>query len=245
MNDSTPATQAISAAQTISAAKVFNHFLKFAEKHNFYFDTADHYGEPGYTDPEEDIILANWNDCPSNLQEYLESAGFSLEWSDEWVCADNHPVYAYRISPDSYFWRPSYVQTVHGIIGRHELFQASEDGTEVSDFNCSAMDEYLEHLVIDHETIDHYLGCNNVDADTFDIDWSAAGFIPLSELEGFDFDDEPFETGLHAHQTDDPVKIIKLLEGEVRKGLEVIFQVTDVGQFDCRWKVWVREALSD
>ena len=44
-----------------------------------------HYGEPGYNDPEQSILFANWNNVSKTIADYLEAAGFSLECSDEWI----------------------------------------------------------------------------------------------------------------------------------------------------------------
>jgi hypothetical protein len=74
------------------------------EKHNAEWCTS--YGEPGYSDPENGIIFANWNDVPKGLQEWLEKCGYALEWSDEWH-VDYSYSKAYRTSADSYSWEPS------------------------------------------------------------------------------------------------------------------------------------------
>lgn len=71
-------------------------------------DYAHAYGEPGYTSPAHPggIILANWNDVPKRIAQYLEEAGWELEWSDEWTIVDNK---AYRTQADSYSWQPTAV----------------------------------------------------------------------------------------------------------------------------------------
>lgn len=76
------------------------------DEHNAEFAT--HYGEPGYQDPEKGILLANWNNVPSNMQKWLENAGYSLEWSDEWTIDYNNDK-AYRTSPDSYGWECQFI----------------------------------------------------------------------------------------------------------------------------------------
>jgi hypothetical protein len=70
-----------------------------AEKH--YAEFAPAYGEPGYSDPELGIILADWNNIPRGLADWLEKCGYSLEWSDEWTI---HGDKAYRTEPDCYLW---------------------------------------------------------------------------------------------------------------------------------------------
>jgi len=84
-------------------------------------DWANHYGEPGYTDPERGILFANWNKVPQPVQDVLERNGFALEWSDEWII-DHESDKAYRCSPDCYSWVPSYVMTEDcEIIGKDDL----------------------------------------------------------------------------------------------------------------------------
>lgn len=64
------------------------------------------YDEPGYDSPESGVILADWNNVPRYLADYLESAGFELEWIDEWIVDEGM---AYRTSPNSYSWQPTAV----------------------------------------------------------------------------------------------------------------------------------------
>lgn len=83
------------------------------DKH--YAEWAEEYGEPGYTNPEKGIVFCNWNDVSQRIQDYLEEAGYELEWSDEWyVDGGRSPVKAYRTEPDSYFWRPTAVLPFDG-----------------------------------------------------------------------------------------------------------------------------------
>jgi hypothetical protein len=65
------------------------------------------YAEPGYTDPAKGILLANWNVFSQRVAKILEGYGYAIEWEDEWAtcsCCNK----AFRISPDSYYWTPSY-----------------------------------------------------------------------------------------------------------------------------------------
>ncbi len=68
---------------------------------NHNVDSATTYGEPGYQDPPEGILFANWNNISRETGNYLEEEGYALEWSDEWTIVDDK---AYRTSPDSYLW---------------------------------------------------------------------------------------------------------------------------------------------
>lgn len=71
------------------------------------------YGEPGYSAPEKGIILANWNNVPKGLGDWLEKCGYSLEWSDEWTIDYNHSK-AYRTSPDCHAWESQIAITDDG-----------------------------------------------------------------------------------------------------------------------------------
>ena len=69
---------------------------------------AAEYAEPGYSDPKSGILFADWNSCSRRVQDLLESAGYSLEWGEEWTTCGGCGK-ALRTSPDSYSWLPSYV----------------------------------------------------------------------------------------------------------------------------------------
>lgn len=79
------------------------------DKH--YLESATTYGEPGYQDPECGILFADWNNVPKGLQNWLESCGFELEWSDEWTQVNDK---AYRTSPDSHGWECQLMLTTDG-----------------------------------------------------------------------------------------------------------------------------------
>ena len=68
---------------------------------------AEGYAEPGYEQPEQGVLFANWNVFPSRLDTTLEKAGYAVEWSDEWETCE-HCNKAVRTSPDSFCWRPAY-----------------------------------------------------------------------------------------------------------------------------------------
>lgn len=81
---------------------------------------SEDYAEPGYTLGDKvGILFANWNPqsfdkeatkeqrLMPRLADVAERAGYEVEWSDEWsTCYDCGK--AYRTSPDSYCWQPSY-----------------------------------------------------------------------------------------------------------------------------------------
>lgn len=100
------------------------------ETHDAEFASA--YGEPGYSDTPRGVILANWNNIPRGLADWLESCGFSLEWSDEWAV---HKDKAYRTQPDCYQWRPSLMLSEAG-----EYIDA-DDGPDCAIEECANSDK--------------------------------------------------------------------------------------------------------
>lgn len=64
--------------------------------------------------------------------------------------------------------------------------------------------------------------------------WSAAEIEAL----GWKKTSETYESGFHPGQNDDPQKIAKAL-CDAGKGF--LFQIADIGQFDIRFHVWVKE----
>jgi uncharacterized protein (TIGR02996 family) len=99
-------------------------------RHQLNYVTFSHaYAEPGYTEPESELIaFGNWNSVsfpvegpptqygwrttaedngPERLAELFERLGVAIEWADEWsTCSDCGK--ALRTSPDSYGWTPAY-----------------------------------------------------------------------------------------------------------------------------------------
>lgn len=156
-------------------AETIMHLL---DKRGAYPEECRSYGEPGYSDPDRFIIFANWNHVKRSTYEWLESHGYALEWGDEWTISYETSK-AYRISPDSHGWRPSFVILDNGeTLGRDEI--------EAGD----CVDEYIDHLLNDARK-----------ADTFDIDWTKHGFVKLNE--------DAFESGFHPGQNDKPSDILK------------------------------------
>ena len=91
---------------------------------------AREYAELGYSDPEKGILFANWNKFCREATDLLESAGYEIEWSDEWTtCGECGK--AMRTNPDSYGWQPSYFLV---------------NDCEMLCIDCLDVEEYLESL---------------------------------------------------------------------------------------------------
>jgi len=85
-----------------------SNWKRTAESEIENLDWASDYAEPGYTAGPKGILTANWNYFPSNIDQILERAGYSTEWSDEWTTCDDCGKLV-RTSPDGYSWQRSFV----------------------------------------------------------------------------------------------------------------------------------------
>lgn len=142
-----------------------------------YAEWCERYGEPGYSDPERGIIFCNWNPIPKRIYAYLEEAGYSLEWSDEWTIdyANNK---AYRHSPDSYGWIQQFVYTEDG-----ELLTPDD-----------SIDEWLEEFQMTDKAHPHRALPDWITEE----DLTERGYSKIGD---------DYESGFHPGQTDDPRKI--------------------------------------
>lgn len=61
---------------------------------------------------------------------------------------------------------------------------------------------------------------------------------------GFELHAGDYETGWHPGQTDDPKKIAKTLLAKDGPARRVVFQITDINQFDTHWRVWFEPAAA-
>ena len=171
---------------------------------------ANHYIEPGYTQPEKGILLANWNDIHEEYADALEEEGYELEWEDEWLVAGSGG--AVRTQPSSYCWQPSYRITEHG-----EILTIEDPASEwIED---SAITDYMQPMkcVPNHIT---------------DQDLIEEGY------QLYDIDDE-YENGMHPGQTDDPKEIATLLFTE-HEASSVVFKLTEQSQFYIKFQAWYK-----
>ena len=88
--------------------------------------SAEEYGESGYLNPDKEILFANWNYLEDDVREILEESGYSTEWDDEWIVANDGK--AYRTVGNQIGWMPywfAYESEVYPIKGNEELFVES------------------------------------------------------------------------------------------------------------------------
>lgn len=69
---------------------------------------AQDYAERGYTAGVRGVLLADWNYFPSDIDRVLSSAGFDVQWNDEWDTCEQCGKLV-RTSGDCYDWQPHYV----------------------------------------------------------------------------------------------------------------------------------------
>lgn len=132
------------------------------------------YGEPGYSNPAKGIILANWNDVPKGLADWLELCGYELEWSDEWTIPGNGK--AYRTSPDCHSWESSLLLSENG------EYVTPDDGAPCWIDECALTDK--------GQSVRACLPSRIEPADL--------------ETEGFTLFRDRCESGFHPGQTDSP-----------------------------------------
>jgi len=146
-------------------------------------DYADEYGEPGYQNEGKMILLGNWNNFDKYTLDLLEEL-YELEWEDEWIVIDNK---AYRTSPNSYDWKPSFYMT--------------EDG------------DYLTEEDMDRDTVIELFGITDPDnpmkAIPFDLDLPKLGFTKVNE--------DSFENGWYGSRDDPQQIICKVLEEDIEE----------------------------
>lgn len=142
----------------LSISAIFSVLERHDRDIDFDIDFAEKYGEPGYSDPERGIFLANWNNVPKFISNWLENHGFEIEWSDEWIRSEGGKLY--RCQPDSYSWTPSYIINDCTVIGKDEIQESK-----------SEQDWYVNEYLLND--------CDR--ADTFGINLEKHGFTPYGE----------------------------------------------------------------
>lgn len=116
VNDGTdPATRADYDLQWARARRAEAENIRWASK----------YCDPGYEQPPNGVLLANWNVFPRTVDQRLEALGYACVWSDEWAECDDCQG-CFRTSPDSFDFR------MRGVIDEHAC-QCADCAAEDSD----------------------------------------------------------------------------------------------------------------
>lgn len=172
---------------------------------------ASDYAEPGYYQPKNGIVFANWNrheddSTMERLSRIFERAGYVIEWSDEWsTCGDCGR--AVRVQPDSYSWQP--------------YFDLIND-SEIVCLDC--LTKY------DHIAREYLENLEDKPGKASRINPREYGYVELPET---------YETGFHPGQDSSPKNVLALLhkKGYTR----IVFRITSQGQFGIEWKAYFPE----
>lgn len=169
------------------------------------------YGEQGYTNPKKFIILHNWNNVEQKIQDYFEAIGCELEWNDEWII-DHENDKAYRTSANGYDWQSQIAHTESG-----ELLTPD-----------SSIEDWIDFCKV--EQGDNVTNCLRYF--TSDSDIESLGYIKYNE--------NSFESGWHAGQTDDPQKIAKQIFDNVENCESVVFKLDENSQFYSKFSAFYK-----
>jgi hypothetical protein len=180
------------------------------------------YEEPGYTTPEHGVIATgNWNN-------------FRV-WDSKTKAYQLNECYLRKRVGDLFEkmgipceWSDEWTECSEC----YALIRTSPDCYSWLPSFLSGEDGHTCHTCVlkDPEAYLKELEDNESSAITLDID-------PCDH--GYELIDDSFETGWHPGQNDDPKKVAKELRD---KGVSrFLFKITDKGQFDTRWAVYVHE----
>lgn len=209
--------------------------VALGDNDNGALEYAIEYGEPGYTQTEKGVLLANWNrvDDEINLRlntrgmtnkeqrknvarkraqalcDRLEAQGYALEWSDQWLVDWDHGGKAYRTTADSHGWEPR-VRACDG-------FDLTPD-SDAEEWIADSLNE-------EDKPLPSWFN---------DADLERLGFALWEQ--------EDKEVGFHPGQNETPDKFCPALRDE---DYDFVLQVTGRGQFDVHYRVWTRRETSE
>lgn len=193
-------------------------FQVWCEKRNLDFYYVEKMAEPGYDQPEKGVILANWNNVPHHIAKGLELRGFDTQWMDEWIVVPNESEgcnEAYRSSPDSYSWTPSYAVTDGGeLLGLNEAQENPE--------------AYFDLLINDPNKALKFRG----------ISPEEHGWV---QYDPADEEVQEYENGFHVWMNDSPAEVLEKAQ-EKYPDHDFMFQISERSQFYTRFILWMREA---
>lgn len=226
--------------ESLTLAEILRNLFAYADKHNLDITYYPGNVEPGYDDTP--VLAANWN-TPGEYEikhglaerrnrqakigkwlEWRESNydDLQLQWSDEWTSCDNCGK-AVRTSPNSYSWTRSFVELDGEIICRE------------------CWDSLIEDIITLYASNYHNGFENKALPPEFSALLESAGFTCWQPNEN---ECKRYETGFHAHQTDDPKAVFDEIMSDSHDW-EICFVILSTGQFDVDWTAYVRKIGGD
>lgn len=165
-----------------------------------------------YADTEE-IVLANWNDLPDKLPDYIEDLGIEIGWNDAYTSCECGKFI--QIQPDSYSWSPNFL-----VVNDYK-------------FICRECIESDITLITDSEYQDnHFINNDNIALPYW--------IVELIEKEGFILYEDSFESGFFPGQNDTPEKVIEALNIDIDL-YERLWVIDGRGQFDINFSLYLRK----
>ena len=186
--------------------------------------------------PDQAVIIANWNNIPDKLGQWFEDLGAEAWWSDQFGRCDHCGNFIDE-NPTHYGWEPPWIWVGEGYDVYEQVCRrcVEEDFTEEED-----VEEQFGAYIYNYH--------HGVAARARAIpSWS----VKLFENTGWNcwseyMEDhcERYETGFHPGQNDDPKKIATEI-WKFDPDLRVVFAVDSVGQFDVNWHVLVKPIIEE
>lgn len=191
--------------------------------------------EPGYYSSDDVVlVLGDWNpkryprgdDAPltkaenigPRLARALETAGAETLWLDEWRRCDGCQR-AVRTEADSYSWRPSFTRVNECEILCRECLLEDVNGSLIAG-------DYI----------------NNADNA---VTWTDGATLEQNGWTQYASNDpREYQNGWFAGQDDDPRDVLAEIQRE-DEDAEVVFLISDVGQFDLRFVAYTRDRDED
>ncbi len=165
----------------------------------------------------DDAPLTKDETMPARLARALERAGVQCEWLDEWTRCDEC-YRAIRTKPTSYGWIPQYAWIGDDIVCRECLLSDIGGAVDAGDYVNNPRNAIT--------------WCS-------DAELEAAGWTQWAPG-----NPREYENGWHPGQDDDPRDVLaEILAND--PDAEVLFLISDVGQFDLRFVAMTRDRDED
>lgn len=205
-----------------AAADVFDDLMRhYAEKDDNASKGEFDYGTYQDADGGNDVVIADWWDAKfKRLAKFLQDnyRDVAMVWSDTNVTCDTCGK-VINTNPTHYGWLPNYIYL-------------EGDGCHCQDCVLNAPTDFIDDATNSTKTA---LLPWMVSALT------ARGWVCFEpETHGC----ARYETGLRAGQNDDP-KAVKAYMQSNLPGHDVVFVITDSGQFDINWTAYVKKREED
>jgi len=179
------------------------------------------YAEPGYDEPESGILFANWN--PQSFGDFNTGKGRVESFCSRLGALIEKAEAGYALE-----WSDEWTTCCDcGKAVRTSPDSYSWAPSYMLVNEC----EPVCHDCLDPNTIEDEIKNNPDRCDVCDINWEERGWVKFNG---------DFETGFHPGQDDDPREVFKTIRNK-HTGVDVLFQLSGVGQFDATWVAFYKD----